>query len=95
MDILEALEILKDYCFFEEQEWNVDKIINNIKEEKYLKDGFFVDDYEYLMYRGQGAKPLIKVLFPTEYEEKFIELNQIMNVIKDYRESLEVARKLI
>jgi hypothetical protein len=95
MDILEALEILKDYCLFEEQEWTVDKIIDNIKKEVYLKSGFTKDDYEYLMCRAKSIKPLIKVLFPEEYQEKSNKLDQIVNVIANYKEGLEIARKLI
>lgn len=95
MDILEALETLKDYCLFEEQEWAVDKIINNINQEAYLKKGFLKDDYDYLIYRIKGSKPLMQVLFPMEYQEKIAELNQIHDVIKGYCDSLEIARKLI
>jgi len=31
MDISQALDLIKDYSLFEEQEWEVDKVANRVK----------------------------------------------------------------
>ena len=101
MDILEAVDLIKDYSLFEEQEWEVEKIIRNIKnsvyvEESCLHNNVLIEDIDYLITSGKMKFPLIHYLFKNEPEksEKLDQLTEALNIIKEYKDSILVARKL-
>lgn len=101
MDILQALDLIKDYSFSEEQEQEVDKIINRIKDtynDQNLSttnnENNLTRDIDYLLISAVMKMPLINVLFKEEEPEKIKELDDAIEILKDYKESIKLVRKL-
>lgn len=98
MDILEAVELIKDYSLFEEQEWEVEKIIRRINDSFYTNQTYtsknaLIEDIDYLITSGRMKFPLIQHLFKNE-PEKLDQLTEALNTIKEYKDSILVAIKL-
>jgi hypothetical protein len=98
MDILEAVDLIKDYSLFEEQEWEVEKIFKRIKDAVYTDKLCFskdvlIEDMEFLIISGRTKFSLIQYLFKNE-PEKLDQLTEAINIIKEYKDSILVARKL-